>query len=371
MYKIIIDARETFGDKSVAIYPLLGQPWIFHLLDTIKRANSLNKVIVQLNSDQKDAMEILNQYNHSNQFKITDEDVSEPNSINLDICGVYIAHKLIKKIKNQSNEVGNSYLVTLEDPEDFIIAEEFTYRDAFGHRTPLMRHVYRPLGLGLTRALIGTKISPNMVTSTSLIIIPIATSLIAIGGYASAIIAVLMLQVFLILDVTDGYLARLTKNRSNFGYWYDTILDQIHDISIAISFSIGAVNATQNSGYFIPGSIWIIGFTAITFNSLIKTAAKIETNTKTIETEYIAPSLTRRYGLSFIVHLGRLSRHYFGQPEIVLSVISLGLLFNVKNYVVVVFAIFYGYSLIRMFESEYRKYRRTEIISDDKKCNYP
>ena len=64
MYKVIIDARETFGDKSVAIYPLLGKPWIFHLLDTIKRANSLNKVIVQLNSDQKDAMEILNQYQY-------------------------------------------------------------------------------------------------------------------------------------------------------------------------------------------------------------------------------------------------------------------------------------------------------------------
>ena len=312
-------------------------------------------------------MEILNQYNHSNQFKITDEDVSEPNSINLDICGVYIAHKLIKKIKREAKEVGNAYLVTLEDPKDFVIAEEFTYRDAFGHRTPLLRYFYKPIGLGLTRALIGTKISPNMVTSISLIIIPIATSLIAIGGHVSAVIAVLLLQAFLILDTIDGYLARLTKNRSNFGYWYDTILDQIHDISIAISFSIGAVNATQNSGYLIPGSIWIVGFTAITFNSLIKRAARIETNTKTIEEEYKTPSLSNKYGLSFIIHMGRLSRHYFGQPEIVLSVISLGLLFNAKNYVVVLFAIFYGYSLIRMFESEYRNYRKTEIINDGNK----
>ena len=176
---------------------------------------------------------------------------------------------------------------------------------------------------------------------------------------------------FLILDVTDGYLARLTKKRSNFGYWYDTIVDQIHHIAIAISFSIGSVSVTQNYGYIIPGSIWIIGFTVLTFNSLIKTAARIETNTKTIETEYKAPSLTSKYGFSFVMYLGRLSRHYLGQPEIVLSVISLGLLFNYKNYVLVVFAIFYGYSLIRMFESEYRNYRRTEIIRDDKKCNYP
>ena len=86
----------------------------------------------------------------------------------------------------------------------------------FAWPKPAKRMVHVCAGLGIT---------PNMVTTTGLILVIVACYLFAYQYYALGLLAG---WVMTLLDTVDGKLARVTINSSKFGHLYDHLIDLIH-----------------------------------------------------------------------------------------------------------------------------------------------
>ena len=88
-------------------------------------------------------------------------------------------------------------------------------------------YVNRRLSRLLTRVLIRLPITPNQITICSLIIGLTACWFFRHGGYWHGVFAALIYQASVIVDLSDGEVARLKFMQSWFGAWLDSVCDSI------------------------------------------------------------------------------------------------------------------------------------------------
>ena len=88
-------------------------------------------------------------------------------------------------------------------------------------------HVNRKLSRLLTRVLIRLPITPNQITLCSLLIGLTACWFFWQGGYWYGVFAALIYQASVIVDLSDGEVARLKFMQSQFGAWLDSVCDSI------------------------------------------------------------------------------------------------------------------------------------------------
>ena len=276
------------------------------------------------------------------------------------VSQVYVRHLFINAIKKRKQDFGNASLLGLTRPSDMKSAEEFTSRDSYVEgRTILLRYIYRPAARKLATLLIPTPVTPNMITLVSLLLIPLAATFTIFENLGSAVTAAIVVQVIWMLDLVDGYLARLKSTRSNFGYWFDTMVDTSFDATMAVAFTIGAIVATGDMIYAIFGGIWLVGYTATHSDSLIRTAAGTS-NCVPIRAP-IRPPLMEKAGATLTWYTASRIRWALGQPDVLVTVFTIGLLLQAESAVVILFATYYTYSMVRMFIDAYRQYRNTEL----------
>ena len=276
------------------------------------------------------------------------------------VSQVYVRHLFINAIKKRKTDFGNASLLALTQPSDMKSAEEFTSRDSYVEgRTILLRYIYRPFARKVATILISTPVTPNMITLASLLLIPLAATFTIFENLGSAITAAIVIQVIWMLDLVDGYLARLKSNRSNFGYWFDTMVDTIFDTTMAVAFTIGAIVATGQLIYAIFGAIWLIAYTATHSDSLIRTAAG--TSNSVPMRASIRPPLLEIAGATLTWYIASRIRWALGQPDVLVTVFTIGLLVQAEPAVVILFATYHTYSMVRMFIAAYRQYRNTEL----------
>ncbi|MGB8952429.1 MAG: CDP-alcohol phosphatidyltransferase family protein [Candidatus Aminicenantales bacterium] len=107
-------------------------------------------------------------------------------------------------------------------------------------------YFYRPLAFALVKALYPTNITPNQLTIISLFV-GILSGICYGFGYHSAIIAGgLFYGLSIVIDCSDGQLARLKQNGTRLGRILDGLIDYF--VSLAIYIGIGIGLAPQ-SGY--------------------------------------------------------------------------------------------------------------------------
>lgn len=86
--------------------------------------------------------------------------------------------------------------------------------------------IYRPIGLTLAWLLTATRITPNAVTATGALLLPLMVVAVILFQPAPALAIVLVLAiVYLILDCTDGSLARAKGHVSVSGHYWDLVTD--------------------------------------------------------------------------------------------------------------------------------------------------
>ena len=86
--------------------------------------------------------------------------------------------------------------------------------------------IYRPIGLTLAWLLTATRITPNAVTAMGALLLPLMVVAVILFQPAPALAIVLVLAiVYLILDCTDGSLARATGHVSVSGHYWDLVAD--------------------------------------------------------------------------------------------------------------------------------------------------
>ena len=98
---------------------------------------------------------------------------------------------------------------------------------------------YRPLAFLLVKLVYNTGVTPDNLTFSAIISGLIAGILYAFGVQSTTIIATCFFILFVILDCSDGQLARLKKNGSATGRLLDGIADYLAVSAIYIGIAIG------------------------------------------------------------------------------------------------------------------------------------
>ncbi|WP_155348329.1 CDP-alcohol phosphatidyltransferase family protein [Acrocarpospora pleiomorpha] len=121
----------------------------------------------------------------------------------------------------------------------------------------------RKLSIYVTWALAKTRISPNQVTGLMILSGLLAGAVLALPGLAAAIGAALLIQLYLLLDCSDGELARWTGRTSITGVYLDRVGHYFAEAALLIGLGFRASET-------LPDWYTVLGFAAALGAILIK-----------------------------------------------------------------------------------------------------
>lgn len=99
--------------------------------------------------------------------------------------------------------------------------------------------LYYPLSIRLVYLIRQTRISPNALTISSLIVALFGCSLFATGTRSNELWGLLLVQISYVVDCADGQLARFKKQFSPVGGWIDQVADRVKEFAIYLSLAVG------------------------------------------------------------------------------------------------------------------------------------
>jgi phosphatidylglycerophosphate synthase len=97
----------------------------------------------------------------------------------------------------------------------------------------------RKVSIHLTRALLNTPVTPNAMTVLMIVVGLGAAALLAIGGVLPAAGAVVLIQLQILLDCSDGELARWRRQFSPAGVYLDRLAHHVTETALPIGLGIG------------------------------------------------------------------------------------------------------------------------------------
>ena len=134
----------------------------------------------------------------------------------------------------------------------------------------ISRHINRKLSEPMARLLAKTRITPNQMTWASF---SIAFLSFISFIFAQNIAAGLLVQLSSIVDGIDGSLARRKGMTSEFGGFFDSVLDRYADILIVLGLTLWSLSHETYSGIWLAGLLAITGIICISY-----TRARISPN---------------------------------------------------------------------------------------------
>ncbi len=140
---------------------------------------------------------------------------------------------------------------------------------------PVSRYLNRPLSVRISRQLTRLAISPNQISLVSFLFSLLAAGLFAVGGYPALLAGGVLAQVASIIDGCDGEVARLKFRESDFGGWFDAVLDRYADAFLLFGLTWHAYGARADGIVLLIGFLAIIGsfmlsYTADKYDSLMR-----------------------------------------------------------------------------------------------------
>ena len=124
----------------------------------------------------------------------------------------------------------------------------------------ISRFINRPISTRITKWLVKTPITPNVVTLITFLFGLLGAGLVLDGSYWMVLIGALFFQMSSILDGCDGEVAVLTFRESKYGSWLDTITDNLTYLAFfsAIIWAYAAQNDLSVVMYLGMGSVIIV-----------------------------------------------------------------------------------------------------------------
>jgi CDP-L-myo-inositol myo-inositolphosphotransferase len=228
---------------------------------------------------------------------------------------------LARKGKAKAFDIKDNYWIDVDDEKTFKRAESRLL--ATLKKTtdgPISRYLNRPLSTRITRYLLKTDITPNSVSFFSFILAMVGAFFFFLGGYSNLVIGALLAHISSVIDGCDGEIARLKFQVTEFGGWFDAVLDRYADAFLLFGLTYYVHAANRDISALFIGFLAIIGtfmnsYTADKYDGLMKR--------KLVPGRYYF-----RMGRDvrmFIIFLGAL----LNQPLIVLALIAL--LMNGEN----------------------------------------
>ena len=149
----------------------------------------------------------------------------------------------------------------VDTPEALAEGERRLLRDQ-GRKTrdgPVSRHLNRPVSRWLSRTLVRTSVTPNQISLASWLLSCIAAGLMAMSGYPALAIGGVLAQLASIIDGCDGEIARLKYSQSEFGGWFDAVLDRYADAILLFGLMWHEFAATGTNLSVVLGFAAIVG----------------------------------------------------------------------------------------------------------------
>jgi len=229
--------------------------------------------------------------------------------------------RLAGKGKAKAFDIKNDYWIDVDDEKTLKKAQgkllDTLKKTSDG---PVSRYLNRPVSTMITRLLLRTSITPNNVSFFSFILATLGAFIFFLGGYVNLVIGATLAQVSSVIDGSDGEIARLKFRATEFGGWFDAVLDRYADAFLLFGLTYYVYVLNWNFLALLIGFLAIIGtfmnsYTADKYDGLMK--RKLEPGK-----HYFRMGRDVRI---FIIFLGAL----INQPLLILVIIAL--LMNAEN----------------------------------------
>jgi CDP-L-myo-inositol myo-inositolphosphotransferase len=124
---------------------------------------------------------------------------------------------------------------------------------------PVSRFLNRPVSLIISKLLVKTKIRPNLISFVSFLFCVFSAFFFSIGNYILLIIGGVLAQFSSIVDGCDGEVARLTFQESDYGAWFDAVLDRYADAFLLFGLTYHVYSLSGNHLSLLIGFMAILG----------------------------------------------------------------------------------------------------------------
>ncbi len=183
---------------------------------------------------------------------------------------------LAKKKKARVFDIKGSYWIDVDDEKAFRKAENILLANLKKTSDgPVSRHLNRPISIRISKYLLNKRITPNQISFFAFTLSMIGALFFFLGGYVNLLIGGILAQLSSIVDGCDGEIARLKFQASEFGGWYDAVLDRYADAFLLFGLTYYAYFLGENFLYLLIGFLALIGsfmnsYTADKYDGLMK-----------------------------------------------------------------------------------------------------
>ena len=144
---------------------------------------------------------------------------------------------------------------------------------------PVSHWLNRPISTRISKFLVNFNITPNQISFLSLVFSMIAAGLFMLGNYWFLALGGIIAQFASIIDGSDGEVARLKYLSSNYGGWFDAVLDRYADAFLLFGLTLYVYSQDLSKWTLVIGFIAIIGsfmisYTADKYDALMKNRIK-------------------------------------------------------------------------------------------------
>jgi len=157
-------------------------------------------------------------------------------------------------------DIGGGLWIDVDDEEAFYKAEKvLTEKIKKPSDGPVSMYLNRHMSVMVSKYLVKTAITPNLISLFSFILSLIGTAFFFFGSYIALATGGVLIQIASIVDGCDGEVARLKYQESDFGGWFDAVLDRYADAFILFGLTCYTLIPGYNLLSLSVGFMAIVG----------------------------------------------------------------------------------------------------------------
>ncbi len=126
-------------------------------------------------------------------------------------------------------------------------------------RTNIFEVIYNWPAAMITPIFLPFSVTPNQITIISGLFGIAGAALLVLKSHLMLVLAAVFIQLFAILDLVDGNIARAKNMQSSFGAWLDIFFDKLNDFLLIACLTIGAYRDISRPHVLILG-MCLMGF---------------------------------------------------------------------------------------------------------------
>jgi phosphatidylglycerophosphate synthase len=150
-------------------------------------------------------------------------------------------------------DVGRYYWHRFSGPQDAADATTKVLLATMKATDGLFAQTNRRVSLRISRLLLDTRVTPNMVTMGTLVCGLVAGWLMSLGYQAALVAGALMAWFASMLDGVDGELARARFQTSALGHWLEMVCDYVFYMALFVGLGAGIYRVTGETQWLVMG----------------------------------------------------------------------------------------------------------------------